>query len=65
MIFMYFGVMFYIVFYAITVLSIVPIVALAIVLLVKCNQTGPILSVTFGGVILIYSLVDCAVTYGE
>ena len=44
--------------YTITVLSIVPITALGVTLLIEKINLGPILSVIFGGIIMLYSVVE-------
>ena len=44
--------------YTITVLSIVPITALGVTLLIEKVNIGPILSVSFGGIIMLYSIVE-------
>ena len=44
--------------YTITVLSIVPITALGVTVLIEKINLGPILSVIFGGIIMLYSVVE-------
>ena len=44
--------------YTITVLSIVPITALGVTVLIEKINLGPILSVIFGGIIMLYSIVE-------